>query len=135
MEDEIVCGAERTPAHTIKENVWRDRLRRALEKNGYTVEVEKRVVNGRVDLFLPNHAIEIDWSFKWAEGVGQALYYAARLKAKAVALLLVESDAGGSHVQNALTVSSSIEDRLSVWVLDTRTEILHMGHGRTIQVE
>lgn len=29
----------------------------------------------RVDCLTNTHAIEIDWCHKWAEGVGQALYY------------------------------------------------------------
>lgn len=30
----------------------------------------------RVDCLTETHAIEIDWCNKWAEGVGQSLYYA-----------------------------------------------------------
>ena len=48
----------------------------------------------RVDCLTATHAIEIDWAEKWAEGIGQALYYAKITgKAPAVALIVGEKDA------------------------------------------
>jgi len=38
--------------------------------------VEHRLHDGtRVDILTATHAIEADWSHKWAEAVGQSLYY------------------------------------------------------------
>lgn len=42
----------------------------------------------RVDCMTDTHAIEIDWCNKWAEGVGQSLYY-ARVTGKKPGLALI----------------------------------------------
>lgn len=42
----------------------------------------------RVDCMTATHAIEIDWCNKWAEGVGQSLYY-ARVTGKKPGLALI----------------------------------------------
>lgn len=135
MED-ITCISDRTPAHVIKENEWRDRVAAALKRNGYNdVVTEKPVQDGRCDLYFSNHAVEIDWSYKWAEGIGQALLYANRLRCRAVVLLLLEGGAADKHLENARTVAQSNIPALMVWSLDTKTRVLDCGHGRTIQVE
>lgn len=40
-------------------------------------DIEYRLDGGRlrVDLLTKTHAIEVDWSYKYAEGIGQALLY------------------------------------------------------------
>lgn len=54
--------------------------------------IEYRLWDGtRVDLLTATHAIEVDWAPKWAEGIGQALYY-AQLTGKKPAVLLLISD-------------------------------------------
>jgi len=46
----------------------------------------------RVDLLTPTHAIEVDWAkgSKWAEAIGQALYYAELTGKKPGIILLTE---------------------------------------------
>lgn len=135
MEDALHTS-DRTPAHTIKENQWRDRIAAALRRSGYgDVETERAVPGGRVDLYFSHHAVEIDWSYKWAEGVGQALLYANLLKCRAVVLLLADGGAADQHLENARTVAQNNVPALLVWHLDTTTGVLDAGHGRTIQVE
>jgi hypothetical protein len=47
----------------------------------------------RIDCLTDDYAIEIDWAKKWAEGIGQALYYAQQTNKKpAVALIVSEKD-------------------------------------------
>lgn len=42
------------------------------------MQTEVTLANGtRVDCISDTHAIEVDWSAKWAESIGQALSYAA----------------------------------------------------------
>lgn len=46
------------------------------EKNGVR---EYILADGaRVDCITEEHAIEADWSYKWAEAIGQSLYYASQ---------------------------------------------------------
>lgn len=47
--------------------------------------------NTRVDCLTPVYAMEFDWCHKWAEGVGQSLFYAKMTKKKPV-LVLICSD-------------------------------------------
>ncbi len=56
-------------------------------------EAETEVVlfdQTRVDLLNDEYAIEVDWSRKWAEAVGQSLYYAAVTGRKPAVILLVK---------------------------------------------
>ena len=43
----------------------------------------------RVDIVTPAEAIEVDWARKWAEGIGQSMYYAAMTDRRPVVILLV----------------------------------------------
>jgi len=47
----------------------------------------------RVDCLTDDYAIEVDWAKKWAEGIGQALFYAEKTQKKpAVALIIGKKD-------------------------------------------
>jgi len=47
----------------------------------------------RVDCLTDDYAIEVDWAKKWAEGIGQSLFYAEMTNKKAgVALIVGEND-------------------------------------------
>jgi hypothetical protein len=60
---------------------------------------------GRVDCVTASEAIELDFSDKWAEGIGQALYYAIMTnKSPAVALIIENHKAGGYHIARAIRV-------------------------------
>lgn len=62
----------------------------------------------RADLMNDVYAIEVDWAHKWAEGIGQALYYAAVSDRKPAVLLLVKGNprkgANPFHIYRAQTV-------------------------------
>lgn len=44
----------------------------------------------RVDCLTDDYAIEMDWGRKWAEGLGQALYYAAMTDRQAGVVLIIK---------------------------------------------
>ena len=46
----------------------------------------------RVDCLTREYAIEVDWAKKWAEGIGQALYYANITHKKPAVALIVGKD-------------------------------------------
>ena len=57
----------------------------------YEGKVEVRLWDAtRVDLLTEEYAIEADWSYKWAEGIGQALYYAEVTGKKPAVMILVK---------------------------------------------
>ena len=47
----------------------------------------------RCDWVNAEYAIEFDFADKWAEAIGQALYYASRLNKKAAIVLIIEDEA------------------------------------------
>lgn len=68
----------------------------------------------RVDCLLPDYAVEVDWAHKWAEGVGQAQYYAIKTDRKP-GLLLIIDDKGMKYVRRAEAAGSY--SSLKVWVI------------------
>ena len=45
----------------------------------------------RVDILTKTHAYEVDWASKWAEGIGQALYYSSQTGKRPGVILLVKN--------------------------------------------
>ena len=72
--------------HKEKEyqNVWCARHNGEIE---YTLDD-----NTRVDCLTEDYAIEFDFAYKWAEAVGQALYYAAKTNKKPGIVLIIEKE-------------------------------------------
>ena len=59
----------------------------------YNLQNEVRLEDGtRADLISEDYAIEVDWSAKWAEGIGQALFYSEMTSKAPGVLLLRKSD-------------------------------------------
>lgn len=48
--------------------------------------------NTRVDCLTKRYAVEVDFAPKWAECIGQALYYGITTKHKPAALLILENE-------------------------------------------
>lgn len=46
----------------------------------------------RVDCITEQYAIEVDFAYKWAESIGQALYYASVTGKKPAVMLIVDHD-------------------------------------------
>lgn len=46
----------------------------------------------RVDCLLPNMAVEFDFASKWAECIGQALYYGLKTDKKPACVLIIENE-------------------------------------------
>ncbi len=43
----------------------------------------------RVDCLFEDYALEVDWDYKWAESIGQSLYYAMMTGRKPAVLLIL----------------------------------------------
>jgi hypothetical protein len=66
-------------------------------------EAEYRLFDGtRVDILTPTEAIEVDWPEKWAEAIGQAVYYGEMTGRKPVALLLLYDQQQHKYVYRAM---------------------------------
>lgn len=72
----------------------------------------------RVDILLPTHAIEVDFAKKWAECIGQALYYGLCTSRRPTCLLLVEDESEpGYHRCRAVC----IKHKVAFWVYYIKT--------------
>lgn len=79
-------------------------------------EMEYRLKDGtRVDCLTPEYAVEVEFAHKWAESIGQALYY-ARSTARKPGVLLILKDKGEERFLKRLKVVAK-EQGIKVWTV------------------
>lgn len=66
----------------------------------------------RVDCLTSEYAIEVDFAKKWAEGIGQALYYAEVTGKKPAVALIVEEDEDKKYIDRLDRVASKFGIRV-----------------------
>ncbi|MBE7415482.1 MAG: hypothetical protein HS130_09775 [Deltaproteobacteria bacterium] len=67
----------------------------------------------RVDCLTAEHAIEVDFAPKWAEAIGQSLYYAAMTGKKPGILLIMRDEKDGRYLERLLMASAGLG--ITVW--------------------
>ncbi len=68
----------------------------------------------RVDCLTDEYAIEVDWARKWAEGIGQSLYYSAITKKKpAIGLIMANTKADERHFRRL----SIVAEKLNIYII------------------
>ena len=81
----------------------------------YHAETEVVLWDGtRVDLLSDTHAWEVDWDHKWAEAIGQSLYYAAVTSKKPGIILLVRERGKERFTYRCQTVAAKYNIELRV---------------------
>lgn len=98
-----------------KESYYRDLF--APVMNGQTEVVLRD--KARVDIVTDTFAIEVDFAPKWAEAIGQSLYYADRLNKKPAILFVVDGKQENRYIFRLLTVTRKYG--ITVWILDYNT--------------
>ena len=68
----------------------------------------------RVDCLTDTHAIEYDWSNKWAEEVGQALYYSAMTEKEPSLVLICKNSNCDKGAGRAMKAAPEVQ----VWVIN-----------------
>lgn len=97
----ILAAALASPASAQTEAEMRDRLCAHLDR-------EVRTPAGTyVDCVSPTRAIEIDWTEKWAEAIGQSLHYGAEL-GLAPGIILICRQTQGSCLAHRLRMESTL---------------------------
>lgn len=75
----------------------------------YQAVTEAPIWDGtRCDLLNDEYAIEVDYAKKWAESIGQALYYGITLNRKPAILLLVKGIKDRRYAHRAQTVCANL---------------------------
>lgn len=71
----------------------------------------------RVDCLLKEHAIEVDFAQKWAESIGQSLYYANQTSRKPAVLLIIEDiEKDQKYLKRLENVSK--KHHIDIWIID-----------------
>ena len=76
----------------------------------------------RVDCLTASYAIEVDFAPKWAESIGQALYYSIKTGKRAGVLLILE------HPQKDRKYLGRLErvaedHNITVWTIDSQMQV------------
>jgi hypothetical protein len=69
----------------------------------------------RVDCITDRYAVEFDFAPKWAEGVGQALYYAEKTGKEPGVVLIVEEEKDKKHLPKIQLLSEKYG--IGVWTM------------------
>ena len=71
----------------------------------------------RVDILTPTLAIEVDWAKKWAEAIGQAIFYGiVTEKQPAVLLLLRSKPTEAKYIERAKLATDKLQIPVFTWV-------------------
>ena len=63
----------------------------------------------RVDCLTDEYAIEFDYGNKWAEGIGQSLYYAKKTGEKPAIALILRSEKDNEYIERIKAVDKNIK--------------------------
>lgn len=85
------------------------------DKNCGTTEVISPD-KARVDCVTDTHAIEFDFANKWAESIGQAIYYSVELEKKAGVVLIVEDKIKDQRYINRL-LKANQKLNMDIWYI------------------
>lgn len=70
----------------------------------------------RVDCLLTKYAIEFDFATKWAESIGQSLYYAKKTDKKAGVVLILENPTEDQKYLNRLNLVAK-KHKIKIWTM------------------
>lgn len=99
------------PAHAKHQYPEKEYQQYWCEKQGG--ETEYALEDGtRVDCLLPNMAIEFDFAPKWAECIGQALYYGKKTDRNPVCILIMEEPLKDEKYLNRLKYAVNEEYKI-----------------------
>lgn len=102
-----------TGAATLHPERWYQE-RVAAELKG---KMEIRVPDGRVDVLTSGHAIEVEFSAKWKNSIGQALWYSLQTGKPAGIVLILENEK--RDMPDAIRLGSVISEHklpIKVWL-------------------
>jgi hypothetical protein len=70
--------------------------------------------SSRVDCLTDKYAIEVDWAKKWAEGIGQSLYYGLMTGKKPAVALIVDKSKDKKYLSRIKKVTKKYKIKLFI---------------------
>ena len=99
------CSQESNTSSTKNEKYYQTQLCKNLKGKVEVVLYDKT----RVDCLTDEYAIEVDWAKKWAEGVGQSIYYAEITNRKpSIALIMADTVTDERHYNRLRVVANKL---------------------------
>lgn len=110
-----------TTAHAkYPESFYQDKVAETL---GGQVEVRTEY-NTRIDILTEDRAIEVDFSHKWAEAIGQSLHYSTVTGKKATIVLVLKRRTWKRHLEILNKTIEANELPIDVITVDTDGNII-----------
>lgn len=98
-------------AHLYPEKTYQDKW--CIKAGGVS---EYRLDDGtRIDCLTEEYAVEFDFAPKWAEGIGQALYYAQKTGKKPCVVLIMEKEDDVRFLKRLTSVAD--RHQIKVWTV------------------
>lgn len=69
----------------------------------------------RCDCLTSTHAVEVDFAHKWAEAIGQALYYSSQTGKRAGVLLIMETERDRKYRERLIKTITSFGLPIDIW--------------------
>ena len=76
----------------------------------------------RCDILTAEYALEVDFANKWAEAIGQSLYYGVQFNRKAGIVLIMERPGDSRHLQRLKAVITGYKLPVTVWTITSPAE-------------
>ncbi|MDO5304528.1 MAG: hypothetical protein Q4E87_03005 [bacterium] len=113
----LICGylyAGTYPFKTVYSPMVKDENHKYKEKHYVQAyckgQIEYRLPDKtRVDCLTDEYAIEFDYGNKWAEGIGQSLYYAKKTGKKPAIALILRSEKDNKYIERINAVDKNIK--------------------------
>ena len=71
----------------------------------------------RIDILTDKESIEVDWASKWAEGIGQALYYSAMTTKEAGLILIMKSEKDERYIKRVQKIILIKSLKINLYVI------------------
>lgn len=107
LQTEILIAKE-----TDYQNIWC-----SLNKGEIEVTLNDRT---RVDCLTASHAIEFDFAHKWAEEIGQSLYYSLKTGKKAGIVLIYRKSKDHKYLVRLKSVIDANDLPITIWTMDNK---------------
>lgn len=77
----------------------------------------------RADIVTDTFAIEVDFAYKWAESIGQSLYYSEMLGKKAGVLLISRTEKDNKYIERLMVIAMKFN--ITIWIIDIEKLTIH----------